>query len=934
MKKISKYVWLILLVQIIVLSVIVGTAKVDKVTLTEGSMEDFDKGWIMYMGDGSGKRLQELPYYGYSKPYERIVLQNIVPEEYCGKTMSFLCADKELRILVDGIEIYSFGTNDERHIGNTPGSIMVFADIPKDAQGKVIRMEMVSPYNRYASYITEIKVGNRDVAILQFVKSKSIDILCTVLIIISGIILLILALFQWMTTHEARGISNIGFYLLLFGMYHMVETKLMTVIYGNQFLYSNLIFIILMTAPMFFEQFLYNVATECRKAITVIFAASTINIVVQLILQFTNRYDFLEMAFVSHAILLAIIIVALISQFCEYKESRKVSLQFIGIICMTLGAVIDIARAYVIKVGDLGKYSRYGMSIFAVCMIGVYLQNMISSQIEFAENARKEADVANKAKSDFLANMSHEIRTPINGILGMNSMLIKESDNEQMLEYARNIQSAGQSLLSIVNDILDISKIESGKMEIVPVKYEMFSVLNDCYNMTAARAENKGLKFEMSIRRMVPSCLCGDEVRVRQIINNLLSNAVKYTNEGTVTLSVDYEFFNYERNVNLKISVSDTGIGIKKEDMNRLFTSFVRLEQKKNRNIEGTGLGLNLTKHLVEAMDGTISVESVYGRGSTFTVVLPQQVIDKEPMGSFDIRYEEYLHSEKKKTVEIYAPSAHILVVDDVDMNLKVMQGLLRDTGVSIDTAINGMECLALIRKTKYDLIFLDHMMPKMDGIETLENMKIIDNNPNSQTPVIMLTANAVMGAREEYLEKGFTDYVSKPVREDEIKSIMKKYLNPELIKDPHVKAEGKALINEDLTSTDNQEKHIGEQAERELNKLEKLAKETSIDLETGLGYCMNDEDFYIEMLKTYVDGKKNEVLEECLRQDDWKNYQTNVHALKSTSLTLGATQLSEHAKALEFACKEDNITYVREHHEEVMAEYLQFTDAIRRNVL
>ena len=387
---------------------------------------------------------------------------------------------------------------------------------------------------------------------------------------------------------------------------------------------------------------------------------------------------------------------------------------------------------------------------------------------------------ANEAKSQFLANMSHEIRTPINGILGMDSMLLKECQDEGLREYAKNIQSAGQSLLSIINDILDISKIESGKLEIIPTRYELFSILNDCYNLTKVKIEEKPITLHMKINENIPAKLYGDEVRIRQVMNNFLSNSAKYTHEGSITFGVDYEEKS-EGEIWLIITVSDTGIGIKEEDLEKLFASFTRIEEKRNRNIEGTGLGLSLTKNLVDLMQGEITVKSIYEEGSCFTAKIPQKIIDKTPIGDFDKRYRQYIHQSEEQAISLCAPDAKILVVDDVPMNLIVVKGLLKATKIQIDTAKNGANCLELVQKNRYDIIFLDHLMPEMDGIETLQNMKLLEENPNRNTPVIMLTANAIVGAKEEYMEAGFTDYLTKPVQETLLHEMIMKYLPKEL---------------------------------------------------------------------------------------------------------------------------------------------------------
>ena len=545
---------------------------------------------------------------------------------------------------------------------------------------------------------------------------------------------------------------------------------------------------------------------------------------------------------------------------------------------------------------------------------------------------------ANEAKSRFLANMSHEIRTPINGILGMDNMLLKECKEEGLKEYAKNIQSAGQSLLSIINDILDISKIESGKLEILPIKYELFSILNDCYNLTKSKLQEKPLEFEIQVNENLPSWLYGDEVRIRQIINNFLSNAVKYTKQGKVTFSLDYEQKSGEQ-ILLIISVADTGIGIKEEDLGKLFTSFTRIEEKRNRNIEGTGLGLNLTKNLVDLMGGEVLVESTYGKGSCFTARIPQKIVDATPMGDFSRRYKQYLRSSDDDSLSFWAPEAKILVVDDVEMNLKVVKGLLKETKIQIDTADSGRQCLERVKTTHYDVIFLDHMMPEMDGIETLQNMKLLTDNLNAETPVIMLTANAIVGAKEEYIQAGFTDYLTKPIQETELLEMLLKYLPEELVceseemktSDDAAHSEATANIEEPVTAEHMEEPGTAMDIYKsEMGRMQQFEKLEGMDIQIGLSYCMNDEDFYIEMLGEYLKSDKTSKLEQFFTDEDWDNYRTHVHALKSTSLTIGAVHLSGEAKALEMAAKDGDADYIRSHHKVVLDEYKELMGRIR----
>ena len=403
--------------------------------------------------------------------------------------------------------------------------------------------------------------------------------------------------------------------------------------------------------------------------------------------------------------------------------------------------------------------------------------------------AKLVAENASRQKSTFLANMSHEIRTPINAIMGMNEMVLRECENDNIRIYSENIQSASRLLLSLVNDVLDFSKIESGKMEIVCDNYYLDVMIHDVVNLIRGKAEQKNLEFYVEVQKEIPNQLFGDELRNRQIIGNLLNNAVKYTQEGSVSLKITYDTSEPEdgeqNRIELLIQVSDTGIGIRQEDMGKLFGNFERLDLEKNRNIEGTGLGLAITKKLAEAMGGSVEVTSEYGRGSTFSVRLPQKVVDSTPIGEFEMEAVAETDTQGVYMEKFHAPEARILVVDDNNMNLMVVKGLLKKTKVQIVTCNNGRECLERMQKEHFHIILLDHMMPGMDGMEVIKRTRTLENNMCTSTPIIALTANALKGMKEMYLEAGFTDYLSKPVDGEKLEQMVRKYLPEELVHTP-----------------------------------------------------------------------------------------------------------------------------------------------------
>lgn len=388
--------------------------------------------------------------------------------------------------------------------------------------------------------------------------------------------------------------------------------------------------------------------------------------------------------------------------------------------------------------------------------------------------AKKNADKANASKSAFLASMSHEIRTPLNAVLGMDEMILRENDINEIHSHAASIMDAGKSLLAIIDDILDFTKIESGMMHIITNNYNVSNGIREIYNIVTFRAKKKGLNLIFDIDPSLPKILYGDEIRIRQILINIINNAVKYTNTGWVKVSIKGEYVD-DANMIFVGTIEDTGIGIKKEDISKLFDKFQRLDEGINHKVEGTGLGLSIVYNLLQMMNGTINVQSVYQRGSIFTVRIPQVIIDKTPVGAIDLSYSSVTNTYKESFT---APDAKILVVDDNQINQTIVKGLLKKTLIGVDLAISGRECLDMVTKTSYDLILLDHMMPEMDGIEVLNRLKNMNNNLSINSPIIALTANAIVGAREQYISLGFDDYLSKPIDYNDLESVIKKHLN------------------------------------------------------------------------------------------------------------------------------------------------------------
>ena len=558
------------------------------------------------------------------------------------------------------------------------------------------------------------------------------------------------------------------------------------------------------------------------------------------------------------------------------------------------------------------------------------------------------ADSANRAKSAFLSNMSHEIRTPINAVLGLNEMILRESEDKDILTYSENIKAAGNTLLGLINDILDFSKIEAGKIDIVPVDYDLSSVINDLVNMVRIRADEKGLALELDFDRDMPKMLNGDEVRIKQSITNILTNAVKYTERGCVTFTIGYEkCADDPDSVLINVAVKDTGIGIREEDMKKLFSEFERIDVERNRNIEGTGLGMNITRSLLDMMGSKLVVESTYGEGSVFSFSLRQKVVKWEPLGDYKESYNASIAEKGRYKSAFTAPDARVLMVDDNEMNLLVFKSLVKQTLVKVDTVLSGDECLSICGDNKYDIIFLDHMMPGKDGVETLHELKEMKNAPNIDTPVVCLTANAISGAREEYLREGFDDYLTKPIDPERLESMMIEYLPEE-----KTVRSGSGSVNADVRPGDTANKGFvlefdaggddvlpGNDEDAKANyasaaDLDALNDQGIIDTKLGIKHC-GGEEVYIDILKTFCDAadENDKQLRGFIESGEIKEYTIKIHSLKSSARTIGAGHLGETAKELEDAGKREDMDFIRKNHDKFIEEYMMVKDMIEKSI-
>ena len=563
----------------------------------------------------------------------------------------------------------------------------------------------------------------------------------------------------------------------------------------------------------------------------------------------------------------------------------------------TRSVYIDVVQSLLISALAVGSIIKFQKSIYVNLFKQAAINNddLLEKTLQ-AKKAERQAQTATEAKSSFLANMSHEIRTPINTIMGMDEMILRETSEKVVEEYALDIKTASQNLLSLINDILDITKIESGKMGLVNGEYQFMSMMHDVLNNVTLRAKEKGLEVRLDIAGDIPCDMYGDDVRIRQVLTNIITNAVKYTPEGYIEISARCRR-NFDNTADITFAVKDTGIGIKQEDIKRMFESFERLEENRNRNIEGAGLGMAITQSLLKMMGSNLEVSSVYGKGSTFSFTINQEIVNDESIGDFNQKLKQ-LTANYEYSTSFEAPKAKFLVVDDNTMNRKVFVSLLKESKVKIEEAASGDECLAMIKKEHYDMIFLDHMMPGMDGLETFKAMATLAGNKCLGTPVIALTANAIAGAKERYMTLGFHGFLSKPIVPAQLEKMIRDFLPEDLLEYHETNATDEARKNRvkqvELPEVEGVDWDYALLHFPEAN----MVFQTAIDFYQSISYERE------EVLRFY-----SEIDNEAFPLED---YRIKVHAVKSMANTIGATALGGLAKLCEFAARDGDIDRIR----------------------
>lgn len=827
-------------------------------------------------------------------------IETVLPEDMDPKTTTLCFGGKDIRAYIDDELVFETVPQHNSWFSKVTPEHYVMIPISKADAGKTLRIEFC--YDEGVFY--QMYIGTEFGIWGYILKKYSGELMVAALTLILGCLTIIVSKIYGIVSKKNVELTYLGFGVSFAAIWLVVNSVYRQVLCPNLSIASDFPFMMVMLIP--FPFLIYMNKIQERRFEKLYLTASFILALVDVLNSTLYVLGIFELVktFVLVAMACIISILTVIYSFVvdfrsgKIKEYRYVAFGLFGAFSL---AIIQIV-AYFFRTGIFsGVYLAIGM----LCLlVGAAIHTI--NNIFGIEKDKKAALMASEAKGKFLSSMSHEIRTPINAILGMDEMILREVNENNIRDYALDIQNAGKSLLALLNDILDVSKIESGKMEIIPVEYDMSSMLNDTMNMIYHKAVEKGLYSKINVETSIPSRLKGDDLRIRQVLINILNNAVKYTNEGGVTLDVSSDLID-ENRILLHFKVIDTGIGIKEEDLPKLFARFERIEEHRNRAIEGTGLGMNISLQLLELMSTKLNVTSEYSKGSCFFFDLEQEIVDSTPIGDLSERISEQ-KTEYNYQNTFCVKDSDILVVDDNSVNRKVVRSLLKDKGIRIHEADSGEKCLEMICERKYDIIFLDHMMPGMDGIQTLQQFGKVQNNLNTATPVIALTANAITGAREMYIKAGFDDFLTKPVVFSKLEDMLLKYISPE-------KIVLLTLNHSNNTEVTDKQKMLEEIPDINLDYALMLSGNINVVYDTVKDFAGLIEDEVNELNKF----KKHFPDEDAIKQ-----YRVKVHSIKASTMLIGQVYLGGVARMLEKAAINNNIDLIESMHDTFVEELLE----------
>lgn len=836
---------------------------------------------------------------------EMVVVETILPDEIeSDRYLCFRSAKQDMKFYIDGQLKQEYSTKENRLFGRMSAATYVFVNVNKEDAGKTFRVEMQTD-SSYTGLFYTVYYGNPIGVWKYFFSQTGLELIVAFVTLILSMVAVIASVTLWICYHRKVALFYLGWGILVAAVWLITNSTFRQLVFPNLSVVNDITFLMIMILSLPFLLYMNEVQKDrYGRAYRILECIVIVNFFLCSFLHITEICDFTDtISYVSAFCIISILLmVVTILLDVRKRKIREYPFVAIGMLGICVAAFVQILLYF-------NRSDLFNGVILALGLIFLLGFSTISTihEIMDMEREKQQALLASESKGRFLANMSHEIRTPIHAVLGMDDMILRESREPSIREYALDIKNAGQTLLSLINDILDISKIESGKLEIIPVKYDVSSLIYDVMNMMKMKAADKGLELKLSVNPQIPSRLWGDDVRIRQILVNLMSNAVKYTETGSVTLEVDVAVKGDV--AELIFRVEDTGIGIREEDIDKLCQEFERIEEERNRKVEGTGLGMNITTKLLERMGSRLRVESVYGEGSIFSFTLEQKIVSHEPIGNLEERIKSQAEEYSYEAL-FAAPEARVLIVDDNAVNRRVFVKLLKETQIHVDEASGGEECLELVKKQAYDLIFLDHMMPDMDGIMVLHHMREMTDYPCEKTSVIALTANAVTGAREMYLREGFEDFLAKPVNSEKLERMILDMLPEE-----------KVIRGERKEGT-------GNSAADERGEELSLPELEGIDWKYAGLYCPDTEilmdtlnQFY-ELIET--EAKKLEQAEAI------QQFRIQVHSMKNSAAMIGAVSLAGVARILEYAARDGKISQIENITPAFLQEWMRMKEILK----
>ena len=840
----------------------------DKLGFVAQKYEIMRSGWQRILPDGSRKTLNASEEKVLIKD---LVMERQLPEEvpYALTTLYVRTVHQDISVWIDNHIVYDYTYADIPPFNSKiPPIYWVRIPIRKDMLGKTIQIEFRGRARNAENTLNNIYFGEDLSVVSAILWRSSLQILSSLCLIFMGIGMWVEYILVDRKQGAERGVYYLGLCLFFIGLWMGSQVDSRQLLFNNILLLWNLEYISLIMIPIPSLLCINKIERgSCQKEIYAICMIIAVFDALFIISAGIGLYSFIELNLPIDLLILLTCFEIARSFYLIKRDNPALFQELTWLIgagtTMISFNCIELLSFFLNGYENQGKFLSIGGVLFAFQML--HAQGV---EYDKVRNEKAKLEVAEKIQSEFFANMSHEIRTPINTVIGMNEMILRESHDDAVLSYAQDIQASGHALLSLVNDILDFSRIESGGIKLVPKAYELADILHDINSMVRFRAEWKGLRFSIIVDEDTPAVLFGDSFRVREVILNLLDNAIKYTEKGSISLSVSFREMeiveeedaektvkgnngvsiigpdsyllqteekgtDYAKAVELCFTVKDTGVGIKESDQNLIFQKFQRVHAGWHQNVQGTGLGLPITHYFVNIMNGHIELKSKLGEGSSFSAYLPQLSLKEECIGNYEERYVKQKGNRRDYNKGFIASDAKILVVDDNELNVRLVQNLLKRTEVQIDVAFSGEECLEKLKENTYDIAYLDYMMPGMDGEETLKRIRElgIENRYGRSIPVIAFSSNMLPGMRQKYLNASFDAYLAKPVDGNELEKTLYTFLPENLIR---------RKSNEEFFESEMKQHNITENSE----------EEKILNRDMGLKYCMQDEKVYFDFVQ------------------------------------------------------------------------------------